>query len=711
MRLFRLFGCAGIVAAMGSASPAGATASISTMFPDNPSVTITTPPAATPLTLDQTFSSPGGTGHAIIQDGPSQIILEGEVQAAPVNGATLFQEVQDQLHFTNLAGPTTITFHLLVDGTVLVPATGISDLAVFNDAFISPGVTMNITANSCGGVPFPSCFQVPVNTPTAVFLDLAGTVTETNSVPQAIDLEMQLSAIDGSLLDFLDPRLVIDLPPGVSVTSDGGLSAVGSAPGVPEPSSGLLLAAGLGLLAAALQRARASFVGGIAVVVAIAVAPAAADQTDPNAGSWKTWVISSGRDFRAPPPPNDAATSAEIAELKALAGQRDAKAKDLIAFWDVGPPSYRWQEIVLDETLRNNLPWQIAVRDFALMHAAVYDAMVAAWDSKYAYQRKRPSEIDATLIPALANPPDPSYPAEHAVAAGAAAAVLSYLFPDRAAYFAEQAEEAGRSRVLAGVQYPSDVSAGLELGHKVAAVAIERGKADGTGAKWTGSVPAGPGKWKGTNPILPQMAMWRTWVLDSPSEFRSPPPPAYDSPEKAAELAEIKNFPRTPKTNSAAYFWEYAVGGLRGHQYWAGQINRLALEYRFENDPPLAARAYALHDIAVIDAGIGCWDSKYTYWAIRPFQLDPEIKPLFPTPNHPSYPAAHGCFSMAQARILGYLFPRDAAALAALADEAAESRVWASIHYRSDIVAGAALGRAVADKVIDRAKKDGSPPP
>jgi membrane-associated phospholipid phosphatase len=444
----------------------------------------------------------------------------------------------------------------------------------------------------------------------------------------------------------------------------------------------------------------------VAFSAAIAAAHAG-EQIEPNAGTWKTWVIASGRDFRAPPPPNDAAAGTEIAELKALAKQRDA-AKDLIAYWDVGPPSYRWQEIALDETLRNNLPWQYAIRDFALMHAAVYDAMVAAWDSKYFYRRKRPSEVDATLSTALPNPRSPSYPAEHAVAAGAAAAVLSYLFPDRAAYFAGKADEAGRSRLLAGVQYPSDVSAGLELGHKVAALVIERGKADGTDAKWTGNVPTGPGKWNGTNPILPQMAMWKTWVLDSPSEFRSPPPPAYDSPEKAAELSEIKNFPRTPKTNSAAYFWEYAVGGLRGHQYWAGQIGRLVLEYRLDDDPPLAARAYALHDIAVTDAGIACWDGKYTYWAIRPFQLDPEVKPLFPTPNHPSYPAAHGCFSTAQAVTLGYLFPRDTAVLAALAEEAGESRVWAGIHYRSDIVAGAALGRAVADKVIARARKDGS---
>jgi len=404
----------------------------------------------------------------------------------------------------------------------------------------------------------------------------------------------------------------------------------------------------------------------------VATAHAAGDQIEPKTGTWKTWVISSAREFPLPAPPNDAGTAVEILELKTLADKRDAAARDLIAYWNVGPPSYRWHEIALSEVMRNSLPWNYAMRDFALIHAAVYDAMIAAWDAKYAYNRKRPSEVDPDLAPELPVPLSPSYPSEHAVAAGAAAA------------------------------------AGLELGRQVAARVIERGKADGSDAKWTGSVPTGPGKWNGTNPILPQMATWKTWVLTSPDEFRSPPPIAYDSPEKAAELAELKYVPRTAKTNSAAYFWEYAAGGLRAHQYWSGQIGRLVLEYGLDDDPPLAARAYALQNITSIDAGIACWDSKYAYWAIPPFQLDPDVKPLFPTPNHPSYPAAHACLSTATAAILGYLFPRDAAALTALAEEASESRVWAGIHYRSDIVAGAALGRAVADKVINRARKDGS---
>src|SRR5262245_51883044 len=210
----------------------------------------------------------------------------------------------------------------------------------------------------------------------------------------------------------------------------------------------------------------------------------AGDQIEPKAGSWKTWVISSGREFRAAPPPNDAATAAEIDELKSLANKRDAAAMDVIAYWNVGPPSYRWHEIGLSETMRNNLSWNFAMRHFALLHVAIYDALVAAWDSKYEYGGRGRTGLVARLRPKRPNPSSPSYPAEHAVAAGAAAEVLSYIFPDRASDFAAKAEEAGRSRVLAGVQYPSDISAGLELGRRVAARVIERGKADGSDAKW-----------------------------------------------------------------------------------------------------------------------------------------------------------------------------------------------------------------------------------
>jgi membrane-associated phospholipid phosphatase len=429
---------------------------------------------------------------------------------------------------------------------------------------------------------------------------------------------------------------------------------------------------------------------------------------EPQAGTWKTWVIGSGSQFRVPPPPDRGTTQEELDELEQAAATRDHAALDLVAYGDTGSPSYRWSEIAVAEHLKTGIGWPVAARNLALMHIAIYDAMIAAWDSKYAYNRSRPIADKPGLATVAATPPSPSYPAEHAVAAGAASEVLAYVFPDRAAFFRQQAEEAARFRLMAGVNYPSDITAGLVLGRQVAALVIARGKIDGTDAKWTGAVPAGPGKWSGTNPILPMAGTWKPWVLSSPGEFRPPPPVPYDSPEKAAELTEIKSFPRTPLTNNEALFWEVAVGGLRAHQYWNEQLAKKTLEYRLDDDPPRAARAFVLPFVTLYDAAIACWEAKYTYWAIRPFQLDPEVKTVFATPNHPSYPAAHACSSIAIARVLGYLFPRDAEAFAALGERAAESRIWAGIHYRSDIVAGRQLALSVADKIIKRAMQDGA---
>jgi membrane-associated phospholipid phosphatase len=107
------------------------------------------------------------------------------------------------------------------------------------------------------------------------------------------------------------------------------------------------------------------------------------------------------------------------------------------------------------------------------------------------------------------------------------------------------------------------------------------------------------------------------------------------------------------------------------------------------------------------DAGVACWDAKYTYWAIRPHQLDPEFSPLFGVPGHPSYPSAHSCFSSAAATMLAHLFPADAEEVRALALEASESRVWAGLHFRSDLEAGNQIGRDVANAVIERALIEG----
>jgi hypothetical protein len=439
--------------------------------------------------------------------------------------------------------------------------------------------------------------------------------------------------------------------------------------------------------------------------------PSARDDIEPSAGGWKTWVLTSGSQLRLPPPPDQTATAAELQQLRALAARRDAAAVDRIVFWDAGAPGYRWNGILADELFKRNLFGATSSRQIALVHVAIYDATIAAWDSKYAYRRPRPVTADPALATAIATPRSPSYPSEHAAVAGAAARVLAYLFPDRADALTAQAEEAARSRELAGVQYPSDTAAGLELGRKVADLVIERARRDGSELPWTGSVPAEAGKWSlarypaGAAPLGASFGTYKTWVLKSGSELRPGPPPAFDSPEKAAEVAEVVNFPRTFLTNAAAFYWQTPKGTTT---HWMLAADQKIFEYRLDTNPPRAARVQALMSVASYDAAVACWDAKYTYWAMRPFHYDPRFTPPIPVPQHPSYPAAHGCYSGSAGAVLAYLFPRDAAALNAQADEAGMARLWGGIHFPSDIRTGLALGRAVAQRVVERAQTDGA---
>ena len=196
-----------------------------------------------------------------------------------------------------------------------------------------------------------------------------------------------------------------------------------------------------------------------------------------------------------------------------------------------------------------------AYRMMSLLNVAIYDATIAAWDSKYAYNRPRPGDLDASLTTAVATPRSPAYPCEHSAAAGAASTVLAYLFPNEAQTFANLAEQAAKSRVQAGVQFPSDVAAGLDLGRTVGAMVVERARNDGSDAEWTGSVPVGPGLWQGTTPLEPLAGSWKPWVIASGDQFRLGPPPAYDSERKASELAEIRQFLATSVANPVAFYW------------------------------------------------------------------------------------------------------------------------------------------------------------
>jgi membrane-associated phospholipid phosphatase len=426
-------------------------------------------------------------------------------------------------------------------------------------------------------------------------------------------------------------------------------------------------------------------------------------QVEPNAGQWKTWVIASGSAMRLAAPPADDVTTAELEWVKECVTQRDAAALTRIHYWDAGPPAYRWMQIAVQSVQNANLPTPLQTRALALVAAAISDATVAAWDSKYAYNRKHPSDFDPSVAPVVVVPQSPSYPSEHAATAAAAAAVLSYLFPDQGATFGDMANQAATSRVVAGAAFPSDVFAGLDLGQSVAESVISFAQADGSSQVFSGSFPPAPGVWSSPNPVSPLAGTWKTWVLGSAKDFRLAAPPAFGSDAANAQYMMDKDLVRTNATNHLAWFWQPGF-----FQPWLQQVDLEIFQNHLDLNPPRAARAYAYETIAQHDATLACWDTKYTYLEMRPPQADPSIVPLFSLPQHPGFPSGHACASGASAAVLSFLFPSDQQAFAAMANDAGTSTFDALIHTQLDVSQGLMLGGQVAQQVVARAQADGA---
>jgi membrane-associated phospholipid phosphatase len=426
-------------------------------------------------------------------------------------------------------------------------------------------------------------------------------------------------------------------------------------------------------------------------------------QVEPGAGKWKTWVIPSGSALRLPAPPDSQITATELQWVKECVPQRDQATLAAIHFWDAGSPGYRWMQLAQQSVVTAALPTPLQTRALALVAAAISDATVAAWDSKYAYSRLHPSDLDAGVAPVVAVPQSPSYPSEHAVAAGAAAAVLEYLFPDQSAKFADMADQAATSRVMAGVAFPSDVFSGLDLGQSVGRAVIAFAQADGSAQAFSGSYPASPGVWSGPNPVAPLAGSWKPWVLSTAQDFRPGPPPAFGSDAANAQYAADKNLNRTNTTNHLAWFWQPGF-----FQPWLQQVDLEVFQNHLDLNAPRAARAYAFETIAQHDATLACWDAKYTYLELRPSQADSTIQPLFALPQHPGFPSGHACASGASAAVMSILFPNDAALFTSMANDAGTSTFDALIHTQLDVSQGLALGTQVGQKAAVRASGDGA---
>ena len=413
-------------------------------------------------------------------------------------------------------------------------------------------------------------------------------------------------------------------------------------------------------------------------------------QLEPTAGNWKTWFITSGRDYRLPPP---ASYKEELAQVLDQQKNLDAAGRQQILFWNAGAPGYRWQDII-------NKLWTTDTGRYGalanmLMGAATYDATIAAWDTKYAYHRPRPFTADSRVKLYGIKPESPSYPCEHSVAAGVAGTLIGHVFPAMADSVTRLAEQLMASRIAAGLAFPSDTRAGFELGKRIAEKEIEYTKDFIDKTPWDGKIPEGPGHWKGKYPMLPLAGKSKTVVLQSGSQFRPAPPPDY-----AKDMAELKNYKQGFRSMSNAFLYANGFGD--------DVLNKKIFEYNLHLNPPRAARLYAITAIATYDGFIACWDAKYAYWGIRPDQYDTTYHSLLPTPPFPGYPSGHAAISGVMAELFSYFFPADRAYFQKRAKDGAESRFQGGIHFRTDNEVGLELGRKVADVVIQKVKTDGA---
>jgi membrane-associated phospholipid phosphatase len=362
----------------------------------------------------------------------------------------------------------------------------------------------------------------------------------------------------------------------------------------------------------------------------------------------------------------------------------------------VTPSSLGWQAQARTLVGTANMSPLAAARVYAALSVAQYAAVMASDDA----------DTDGELAEnGIGSGGRSALEAHRGAVAGASAQVLSFFFPAAASALEQRV-------VVEGEAGPGDVhpqfTRGVALGRTAGNAIVDRTKADHFTAPWTGTVPAGPGMWVANGP--PAGATFggvTPYLLTSASQFRAPPPPAFNSPAFLTDLAEIKSIAvaRTPAQQMNAIYWNFPTGTFTPPGYWnlttGNYIESHGLDERG------ATHAFALTSAAMMDGLIGCWDSKYYYWMLRPSQGDPTITLSFGLPNHPSYPSGHSCASAAAATVLAYLFPDRAAEVAGWVADAGLSRMYAGIHYRFDITAGKTLGDAIGQWAIARDRQAG----
>jgi hypothetical protein len=336
--------------------------------------------------------------------------------------------------------------------------------------------------------------------------------------------------------------------------------------------------------------------------------------------------------------------------------------------------------------------------------------------------------------------------AAEAGGASTEAAVISAAYHTLVAYLGDPGGLLRKNYDASLAALPSaGKAAGIAVGKAASDDLVSLRANDGRNAVITtpyGTGPLAPGVWVFAPPPslqsaqTPWVAFMRPFLLNRSSQFRVDPPPALSSDEWAAEFNEVKAYGavnsglRTAEQTAIAQFWNGNVINADNQALRDAATSR-------RMDLVDTARLLAMGDLVETDALIACFDSKYAYTFWRPVTAirnagidgnpattaDPSWTPLLTTPNHPEYPAAHGCATAALARVFAAALgtrrinvdipgatggatslttSRHYTTVADLEREIVNARVWAGLHYRGSVEVGVDLGRDIARWTLHR---------
>ena len=371
-----------------------------------------------------------------------------------------------------------------------------------------------------------------------------------------------------------------------------------------------------------------------------------------------------------------------------------------------------WNNAALEAIRGGHTAPPIASRSLAILHVSIYDAVNGI-------TRTHESYLVQSAVPASTS--------REAAASAAAHEALVNLFPAGTSSF-----DTLHAAILATIPDSPQKTAGIMWGEFVASQILAARANDGFDAIVPPPNGSGPGVWVPTPPaflpyLLPQWGFVAPFAMSSSSQFRPPGSPSLDSQRYASDYNEVKELgaaigsTRTEEQTEIALFWADGAGTETPPGHWnsIAQILAAAQGNTLEQN----ARLFALLNIAMADAAICAWDAKYTFNFWRPVTAiafaEPQLNwmSFIVTPPFPDYVSGHSTFSGAAATVLPRFFGtndlpfttgsdflpgvhRSFSNCLDAAEEAAMSRIYGGIHFRSASEDGLQAGISIGAYTI-----------